>query len=1049
MNTSLRANDTTQQPTVEHVRLPQIKLQTFDGNIDEWLSFRDLYTSLIHCKADLPDVEKFHYLKGCLAGEAKALIDPLSITRANYQIAWDTLTKRYNDSKFLKRRQVQALFKLPSLTRESSAELQALLEGFERVVQTLDQLIQPVDYKDMLLLDILSTRLDNATRRAWEEYSSTKENDTVKDLTEFLQRRVRVLGALHTKPTETKAEFPLQFRKVLNPPRHSQNVTQNTTEKCVACSESHLLYQCSAFQRLTVSARDKLFRTHSLCRNCFERGHRALDCPSKNVCRICKERHHTLVCSRAESNHAAKERVSKDSGSTKDVFTQAASTSVTQVSANVSGHRISSVLLATAVVLVVDDQGFRFPARALLDSGSECNFMTVGLAQKMKLKCRRSDVAVCGIGESTSRVKQTTNTTIKSRVSEFSHRIEFLLLPKVTANLPTTNVSLAGWKIPTGVELADPAFFVSKAVDLVLGIQHFFAFFNTGNEVRLGENLPMLTESVFGWVVSGAVDNFQHSSVTSCNMAVGLEELLCRFWSCEEIGSPTNYSPEELRCEEQFAQTVERGSDGRYTVSLPKVEGALAKIGESKDIAFRRLLGLERRLLKDVELRQQYDQLMEEYLQLGHMRKVETRSLEQVTRCFLPHHPVVKQESTTTKVRVVFDASCKTATGVSLNDVLLTGPVVQEDLRSIILRSRTKQFMLVSDVEKMFRQIEINAADRPLQSILWRTDSSKNAKTYELTTVTYGTRPSPFLATRTPKQLAMDERTHFPLAARAVEQDVYMDDVLTGVDNEETALNLRMQLEEMLQRGGFRLRKWASNCPSALQGMSEDNLALIKTEGYQLEPDPAVRTFGLIWHPNTDVFKFRFKVPDLTEGETLTKRRVLSIIATLFDPLGMIGAVITTAKVFMQLLWCLKDEKDNRLGWDQPLPVKVQGDWRYFHGQLLLLNELVKSRCVIRPKAVSVELHVFSDASEHAYGACAYVRSIDTGGNVSVALLTSKSKVAPLQCQSIPRLELCGARMAAELSKQVVEALKMDMEMTFWTDSTCVLRWINMDNVCC
>ncbi|XP_055526989.1 uncharacterized protein LOC129719622 [Wyeomyia smithii] len=726
MNTSLRANDTTQQPTVEHVRLPQIKLQTFDGNIDEWLSFRDLYTSLIHWKADLPDVEKFHYLKGCLAGEAKALIDPLSITR------------------------VQALFKLPSLTRESSAELQALLEGFERVVQTLDQLIQPVVYKDLLLLDILSTRLDNATRRALEEYSSTKENDTVEDLTEFLQRRVRVLGSLHTKPTEAKPEFSRQFRKGFTPARHSHNVVQNTTGNCVACTELHPLYLCSAFQRLTVSARDKLLRTHSLCWNCFKKGHRASDCPSKYVCRICKEKHHTLVCFRAESNHAAKERISKDSGVTKEVSSQAASTSGTQVSANVSGHKISSVLLATAVELVEDDQGFRFPARALLDSGSECNFMTVGLAQKMKLKRQRSDVAVCGIGDSSTRVKQTANTTIKSRVTDFTRRMEFLLLPKVTANLPITNVNLAGWQIPTGVELADPAFFVSKAVDLVLGIQHFFPFLNTGNEVRLGENLPMLTESVFGWVVSGAVDNFQHNS----------------------IGPPTNYSPEELRCEEQFAQTVKRGCDGRYTVSLPKVEGALAKFGESRDIAFRRLQGLEHRLLKNVELRQQYDQFMEEYLQLGHMRKVETRSLEQGTRCCLPHHPVVKQESTTTKVRVVFDASCKTATGVSLNDILLTGPVEQEDLRSIILRSRTRQIMLVSDVEKMFRQIEINAADRPLQSILWRTDSSKNAETYELTTVTYGTRPAPFLATRILKQLAMDERTHFPLAARAVDQDV-------------------------------------------------------------------------------------------------------------------------------------------------------------------------------------------------------------------------------------------------------------------------------------
>lgn len=93
-NTSTRGLDSSLQPTVEHVRLPQIKLQSFDGNIDEWLSFRDLYTSLIHWKQDLPEVEKFHYLKGCLEGEAKALIAPLAITRANYQIAWDTLTKR-------------------------------------------------------------------------------------------------------------------------------------------------------------------------------------------------------------------------------------------------------------------------------------------------------------------------------------------------------------------------------------------------------------------------------------------------------------------------------------------------------------------------------------------------------------------------------------------------------------------------------------------------------------------------------------------------------------------------------------------------------------------------------------------------------------------------------------------------------------------------------------------------------------------------------------------------------------------------------------------
>ncbi|XP_058827822.1 uncharacterized protein LOC131687746 [Topomyia yanbarensis] len=1014
LNASIRGLDMTQQPTIEHVRLPQIKLQTFDGNIDEWLSFRDLYTSLIHWKADLPDVEKFHYLKGCLSGEAKALIDPLSITRANYQVAWETLTKRYNDSKLLKRRQIQALFKLLSLVKESANELQSLLEGFERVVQTLDQLVQPADYKDLLLLDILASRLDSGTRRAWEEHSSTKEQDTVKDLTEFLQRRIRVLGSLPTRSVEPKVVVPQPQRKPFVA-RSSHSVVQNTGGRCIACSESHPLYQCPAFQRLAVSARDKLLRNHSLCRNCFRKGHLAADCSSRYVCRNCKGKHHTLVCFRTdgEGGRESTTKVANSSGNSKEgeSSTRIASTP-SAVSSNMSGQRSSSVLLATAIVLVEDDQGGSYQARALLDSGSECNFMTERLCQLMSVQRRRSDVSVYGIGQSNTKVKHKVTTTVKSRVSAFSRKMEFLLLPSVTANLPIANVDMTGWEIPTGVELADPAFFKSKA-------------------------------SVFGWVVAGMVEGSLETQRITCNMAVGLEEILTRFWACEEIDSTSTYSPEEARCEEQYTRTVRRGADGRYTVLLPRDEVALARMSESRDIAFRRLEALERRLSKDPELRKQYNQFMAEYLELGHMRKVSVAPDEEGTHCYLPHHPVDKQESTTTKVRVVFDASCKTSSGTSLNDALLVGPVIQDDLRSIILWSRTKQYMVVADVEKMFRQIQIDEGDMPLQRIMWRVDRAEEVSIFELTTVTYGTKPAPFLATRTLKQLAMDEQAQYPLAARAAIEDVYMDDVLTGADEAEAALELRIQLDEMMDKGRFRLRKWASNCPMVLQGIPEENLAeKWQAKEIQLDPDPEVRTLGLVWLPVDDVLMFRFKIQELDPVGKLSKRKVLSIIATLFDPLGLVGAVITTAKIFMQLLWCLKDGNGRTLDWDSPLPSRVDTEWRDFHSQLPLLNSLRIDRCVIKPKAVTIELHFFSDASERAYGACAYTRSVDSTGGVRIVLLSSKSKVAPSKCQSIPRLELCGALMAAQLSEKISKAIKMNVQQFFWTDSTCVLQWL-------
>ncbi|XP_065089402.1 uncharacterized protein LOC135710681 [Ochlerotatus camptorhynchus] len=316
---------------------------------------------------------------------------------------------------------------------------------------------------------------------------------------------------------------------------------------------------------------------------------------------------------------------------------------------------------------------------------------------------------------------------------------------------------------------------------------------------------------------------------------------------------------------------------------------------------------------------------MDEYLKLGHMRKVEETTEGPVKRCYLLHHPVVKEASTTTKVRVVFDASCKTSSGVSLNDVLLVAPVVQEDLRSIILRSRMKKIYLVSDVEKMFRQILTWLKDRSLQSVLFRFSPDEEVAVYELNTVTYGTKPTPFLATQTLRQLAADEEDRFPLVARAIREDVYMDDVITGTDEVDAAISLINQLTEMMLCGGFKLRKWACNVPGVLEGVPEENLALRDPKEINLDSDQSVKTLGLTWMPITDTLRFQFTVPPIEPGVPLTKRRILPLIATLFDPLGLIGATTSSAKIFMQQLWTLQDETGNRLDWDQPIPLMLGG----------------------------------------------------------------------------------------------------------------------------
>ncbi|XP_039441435.1 uncharacterized protein LOC120422127 [Culex pipiens pallens] len=504
-----------------------------------------------------------------------------------------------------------------------------------------------------------------------------------------------------------------------------------------------------------------------------------------------------------------------------------------QVSSHVANRRTSKILLATAVVLIENEHGLRVPARALLDSGSECNFISEKLCQQLRIQREKVDVSITGIGNATTKAKHRVQATIKSRFSILSRDLHFIVLPKVTVDLPMTQVDITEWEIPDGIDLADPSFFKPGSVDLVIGIQAFFSFFKTGKELSLGNGLPTLTESVFGWIISGEVVETSQPTTITCNMALTdrLDELLERFWACEEVG---DYSVDEARCEEQYQHTVKRAPDGRYTVTLPKHEGGLEQLGDSEKIATKRLYGLERRLERDLELRKQYNDFMTEYITLGNMEKVDDD-----LRANVKHHPVLRESSTKTKCRVVFDASCKTSTGVSLNDTLLVGPIVQQDLRTIMLRARVRQVMLVADV-----QIDKDPEDRPLQSIKWRFGPDEEVASYELSTVTYGTKPAPFLATRTLKQLATDERERFPLAAESVDDDIYMDDVICGAADLDTAIN--------------------------------------------------------------------FQIPELKSNQPLTKRIVTSIVARLFDPLGLIGACVVGAKIYLQELWDLIDKETGK-----------------------------------------------------------------------------------------------------------------------------------------
>ncbi|XP_062703655.1 uncharacterized protein LOC134286102 [Aedes albopictus] len=1033
--------------SASHVRLPDVKLPLFDGKLENWLVFHDLYISLVHSSTSLSNIQKFYYLRSSLSHSALQLIQSIPLSADNYSVAWNLLLKHFQNPARLKQTYVDALFDFSALKRESATELHNLVERFEANVKILHKLGERTEHWDILLVRMLSTRLDSTTRRDWEEHSTSQQTVKFKDLTEFIQRRVTVLQSMQVKvvdtPSSTHIKRPAQ-RSV-----SSHGASQVNLRKCLACSEHHPLYLCGTFSKLSLEDKEKEVRRHQLCRNCLRKGHQSRDCSSSTNCRKCRGRHHTLLCSNNSTNQPTSKpadhqhpKTTESSPSLESPINSASAT-VESVSCSSASHQQKLVLLATAMIILVDDSGAEHIGRALLDSGSECCFVTERFAQRMKVQRKKIYLPISGIGQSSTQAKQKFSSTIRSRVGEYTTTVEMLVLPRVTVDLPTTSIDTSKWEFPPGINLADPSFDKTNPVDIILGAEIFFELFRVPGRIRLGEHLPVLVNSVFGWVVSGKSTVSASSPPVVANVATvaDIHQLMEKFWKIEEDDSYKPYSVEEQACEEHFCRTVTRTSEGRYIVRLPFKEGILDQLSDNRRTAVRRFHLLQTRLVRNPDLHHQYKAFIDEYNDLGHMQRIHEYEEPTTKRFYLPHHAVLREESSTTKLRVVFDASCKTPSGPSLNDALMVGPTVQEDIRSIIMRSRKHQVMIVADVKMMYRQILVDPRDTSVQLIVWKPSPDQPMETYELKTVTYGTSSAPFLATRVLIQLADDEGSNYPVAAPVLKKDFYVDDLFSGGKNTAEVIVLRNQLEALLAKGGFQLRKWASNDVAALDGIPSENRAL--KNSVELDRDQVIKTLGLHWEPATDCLRYKIEVPPNPPDQPLTKRRALSLIARLYDPLGLVGPVVTTAKVFMQKLWTLKDEEGTTWTWDRELPKEYQDQWTDYQSGLPNLNNLRINRCILLPEAETIQIHIFADASQLAYGTCAYIRSTNAAGVVKVSLLSAKSRVAPLKQLSIPRLELCGALLAAELYEKVKSSLQLDAKCYFWLDSTVALCWIN------
>ena len=820
-------------------------------------------------------------------------------------------------------------------------------------------------------------------------------------------------------------------------------------QKCSVCGNNHKLYACDKFKEFSVIDRRLAVKKLNLCFNCLNSNHYTQQCMSRS-CTKCNRKHNTLL------------HIDEDSGNTLNLSTLSNSSPCshpvsieendTQCQANSNkldlemAHSPSythcaqtecnkQILLSTAIVNI-QGNGQTFQCRALLDSASQSHFISESLAQRLGIKRNAANIPVKSINGKITTIKHKITTAVTSRISGYSDHLEFLIVPTITGIIPSKAVDIKRLHIPVNIKLADPAFSRPGRIDVLLGAEIFFTILKEG-KLRLSTQNTNLQETEFGWIVAGKVDSIAPSSSPSIECHLNeisgneLNEKLKQFWALETCTDVSTLSPEEKMCEDLFTKTTTRDKTGKYTVHLPFKKN-VSELGEAKQAAINRFKLLERKLLLNSELKLQYSSFIAEYINLGHMQKLSESEEITQPKYFLPHHAVLKPESTTTKLRVVFDGSSKSSSLLSLNDVLMVGPTVQQTLTSIIMRFRKHRYAFTADIEKMYRQVNVYKEHANYQCIVWRDHPHHSINTYRLNTVTYGTASAPYLATRTMKQLALDESIHFPLASFVLLQDTYVDDVLSGHSDIEKALQIQEELISLVKSGGMNLRKWCSNC---IQLLSNIPIKDQEIQSHQSNTQITIKTLGIIWNPVSDTFSFNIKQPQASTS--YTKRKILSDIASLFDPLGLLSPIIVLGKIFMQSLWCIQSD------WDEEIPEDHINFWLSFLKEIPIITTIKVNRFIMTSSPQLIEIHGFSDASEKAYGACIYIKTTDQNFSTTIHLLCSKSRVAPLKKITVPRLELCAAHLLSVLLKDVIDAMQIKPNHIYlWTDSTIVLGWI-------
>lgn len=849
-----------------------------------------------------------------------------------------------------------------------------------------------------------------------------------------------------------------------------ESAAQRTISKglrCFHCDRDHRLENCDDFKGLNGEQQFKLIRARKLCDNCLSTTHYSPGCKKSNSCTVsgCEiKRKHLTTIHDAVKEHEIRRNGQLFSGN-RTAGNRIADNRIADAKSQESRQRSQFVGMIKQADKALDSKGLSIvPVKiksrggkkvistyALLDCGSTASFCSDYLLKKLGVngkKCQMQLATIDGVNMryetavSQLQVMDVDESVCIDMASVFSTKTL-----NVSKTAIATNEDLK--RLPNMQDIKLPSTLHGEEVNLLIGVDVPDAL--QPLEVRKSKSGgPFAVRTIFGWALNGPLGRFDGEG-NHCHFARTqhnddddkLDEQLCQYFNHEfnESSSDTSkgMSVQDKRALAVFEDTL-KFADGHYQIAIPwKIDRNC--LPNNLSVAQRRLTPLKKRLLQNPDLRQRYTGFIDDLIDKRYARRIppEQLNVENSFSWYLPHHNVVNPKKPD-KVRIVFDCAA-TYQGTSLNDNILQGPDLTNKLVGVLCRFRQESVVLTADIEAMYHQVRVDPIDANALKFLWYPDGdlSKEAQEYQMLVHPFGGIWSSSCVNFALRRTAHDNATKFDSnVIEAVRTSFYVDDLLKSMKSSEEAIRMQCQLSELLQAGGFHLTKWSSNRREVLDAIPESERAK-ELRNIDLSRDvlPVERTLGMEWDIQHDIFKFNINKKE----RPATRRGMLSIISSVYDPIGFASPFTLKAKMMLQSL-C-----QAQMGWDEEIVGADLASWNKWLDELPSLEQLKVDRCLKPPNfgaVISHEIHTFSDASEKGYGAASYLRSKGGNGEIHCAFLLGKSRLAPLKRMTIPRLELSAATLAARLDAMLRKELEIKIDKSlFWTDSTATLRYIS------